>query len=185
MPPTKLFPSISPVTLQFWMVALLTKPNKPIFSLLLVILRSVILYPSPSKGSFKMFVLLSDGCPWFVVQVNICGLLEVFAFVVRSVVYLFPPAASNPLRCESHKGVFRCAFAVKAFSCQIRRKICRLRAAYVFQYRQAVFCEFPCRIIAENFRELRRKCSVFIGEVCAIRSSRTAYRCVSPSVISC
>ena len=148
--------------------------------------------PIAVKSSFKRIVRLSDGCPiWFVLQVNICGLLEVLACVVRSAVYLFRQQLqiidiANLIR------VFRCAFSVKAFSCQIRRKICRLRAACVFQYRQAVVCEFPCGIIAENCGELRRKCSACIGKVCAVypscvfsRNGCVIYLCAVPSVISC
>ena len=135
----------------------------------------------------------ADGGPiWFVLQVNVCGLLEVFAFVGFAVVYLFRQQLqiidiANLIR------VFRCAFAVKAFSCQIRRKICRLRAAYIVQYRQAVFCEFPCGIrIIKNSIELRRKCSIFIGQLCAIypccaisRNGIAIYCCAAPSVIIC
>ena len=132
-----------------------------------------------------MIVLLSDGGPiCFILQVNICGLLEVFACVVRSVVYLL--CQQLQILCIFNE--IRVCFytkAIKTNACHAFRQFRKLRAAYVVQYRQAVFCEFPCGIsILKNIRELIGKVSVCIGKVCAIRSSRTAYRCTAPSVIS-
>ena len=45
--------------------------------------------PTAVKGSLKKGILCSDGCPiWFVVQVNVCGQLEVFACVCFAAIYL-------------------------------------------------------------------------------------------------
>ena len=115
-----------------------------------------------------MIVLLSDGGPWFVLQVNVCGLLEVLAFVGFAAVYLF----RQQLQILCIFNEIRVCFytkAIKTNACHAFRQFRKLRTAYVFQYRQAVVCELPCGIIlAENFRELLGKCSVCIGKVCAI-----------------
>ena len=135
----------------------------------------------------------SDGCPiWFILQVNICGQLEVFVFVCYAAVYLF----RQQLQILYIFNEIRVCFytkAIKTNACHAFRQFRKLRAAYIVQYRQAVFCEFPCGIrIIKNSIELRRKCSIFIGQLCAIypccaisRNGIAIYCCAAPSVIIC
>ena len=81
--------------------------------------------PTAVKGSLKKGILCSDGGPWFILQVNVCGQLEVFVCVGFAAVYVFRQLLQiihifNQIR------TFRCAFPFKIRS-------------YLFGYRCAVF----------------------------------------------
>ena len=88
------------------------------------------------KRSYFFALQCSDGGPFFILQVNVCGQLEVFAFVGFAAVYLFRQLLQiihilNLIR------VCRCAFPFKIRS-------------FIFEYRCAVFLSHQQR---NSFRQ--------------------------------